>query len=224
MFDPTFYSVDPQLVIEASKSIPNFDFRIAFNEPTGSFFYDPWVIKNEFKNTVWEELLNSLPEPIGEARIIKLDPGTCYRSHSDIDDRWHLSIISEKSYIVTLDDEKLYPQTVDYRWHFLDAGSSHSAVNFGNKPRVQIVVRKLLEKGTSIKDAVTVSITLKKVVDDRRYIFDEVVSPWLNSNSKRGMISNFQYENLEARFTTDSSLVDSLRNLISDHFNLTIVE
>jgi len=224
MFTLTHYNVDPELVKVAAQSLPNFDFRLSFNEPTGSFFYDPWKIKTEFKDTVWEKLLSAIPEPIGEARIIKLEPGTGYRSHSDIDDRWHLSIVAERSYIVDLDNEKMYPQTVDNIWHFFDASGRHSAVNFGNKPRIQIVVRKLLSRGTAITDPVTVSITLKTVVDDRRYIFDDLVSPWLNKYSKKNLVDNFQYRDLEAKFITDRSLVENLADSISSHFNLSIVQ
>jgi hypothetical protein len=224
MFTTTLYKVDPNLILEASQSLPNFDFRMAVNTPTGSFFYDPWEIKDEFKNSVWEKLLSTIPDPIGEARIIKLDPGTCYRSHSDIDDRWHLSIIADKSYLVNLDTDKMYPQVVDNTWHYFDAGGRHSAANFGNKPRFQLVVRTLLPKGTNISTPKTVVITLKNVVDDRRYIFDDIVSPWLNSTAKKKLIDKFEYKDLEAKFVTDESLIPELRQLTDLHFNLHIVE
>jgi hypothetical protein len=224
MFTTTLYKVDPNLILEASQSLPNFDFRMAVNTPTGSFFYDPWEIKDEFKNSVWEKLLSTIPDPIGEARIIKLDPGTCYRSHSDIDDRWHLSIIADKSYLVNLDTDKMYPQVVDNTWHYFDAGSRHSAVNFGSKPRFQIVVRKLLSKGANILTPKTVSITLKNIVDDKRYIFDDIISPWLNMYSKKGLIDNFQYKELEARFVVDSSLITELTQISDCYFNLKVIE
>jgi hypothetical protein len=224
MFTTTLYKVDPNLILEASQSLPNLDFRLAINTPTNSFFYDPWKIKDEFKNSVWEKLLSTIPDPIGEARIIKLDPGTCYRSHSDIDDRWHLSIIADKSYLVNLDTDKMYPQVVDNTWHYFDAGSRHSAVNFGSKPRFQIVVRKLLSKGANILTPKTVSITLKNIVDDKRYIFDDIISPWLNMYSKKGLIDNFQYKELEARFVVDSLLITELTQISDCYFNLKVIE
>ena len=224
MFTSTPYVVDSKLVTEAALSLPNFDFRMSLNSPTGSFFYDTWQIKEEFKNTIWHKLLMTIPESIGEARIIKLDPGTCYRSHSDIDDRWHLSIIAEKSYLVNLDTIEMYPQSVDNMWHYFDAGSRHSAVNFGNRPRYQLVVRKLLPRGTDIVNPKTVMITLKNVVEDRRYIFDDIISPWLNKTTKKKLIDKFEYKDLEATFVIDNSLILELQQLIDSHFNLHILE
>lgn len=224
MFNNTSYIVDSNLITEALTAVPNFDFRISLNEPSGLFFYDAWNIKPAFKNSVWDNLLSAISEPIGEARIIKLAPGTCYRSHSDIDDRWHLSIVAEKSYVVNLDTEKMYPQLVDNCWHHFEAGGRHSAVNFGSKPRIQLVVRKLLNRGTGITTPVSVSITLKNIVEDRRFIFDDIVSPWLNAHSKMNLIDNFQYKDLEATFVTDASVVPKLKTLIEQNFNLQIVK
>ena len=68
-------------LLEAQQTVDLNNFKLSFNKPTKSFFYDPWVIKDEFKNTVWERLLEYLPNDIGEARVIVLQPGACYNSH-----------------------------------------------------------------------------------------------------------------------------------------------
>jgi hypothetical protein len=86
------YTVDSTLLNEAQGSVPAVESKLTINQPTGNFFYDPWDIKEEFKGTVWETLLNTLPLDIGEARIIVLGNGTTYMSHTDIDDRYHLSL------------------------------------------------------------------------------------------------------------------------------------
>ena len=78
------YTVDPTLLNEAQGSIPSVESKLTINQPTGNFFYDPWEVKEEFKGTVWETLLNTLPLDIGEARIIALAHGTTYMSHTDI--------------------------------------------------------------------------------------------------------------------------------------------
>ena len=86
-------TVSISLIKAAIDSFDTNDFKTSLNEPTGSFFYDPWVIKPQFKNTPWEQLLNSLNQTvIGEARIIKLDIEKCYTAHADIDDRWYLAL------------------------------------------------------------------------------------------------------------------------------------
>jgi hypothetical protein len=85
-------------------NIPKFDglfqgFKTPLNEPTGNFFYDPWLIKDKYVGTVWEKLLASLPQPHGEARVIIMEPGSSYMAHSDIDNRWHLNIQGDYSYL-----------------------------------------------------------------------------------------------------------------------------
>ena len=98
------YIVSQNLIQEALKLVDSSNFRLTINEPTGSFFYDKWKIKNEYQDTVWDKILRTLPDSIGEARIIVLQPGTCYQSHADIDDRYHLNIQAEQSYIINLED------------------------------------------------------------------------------------------------------------------------
>jgi len=110
------YTVNPALLDEAQGSIPSVESKLTINQPTGNFFYDPWEVKEEFKGTVWETLLNTLPLDIGEARIIALAHGTTYMSHTDIDDRYHLSITGQYSFLINIDDEKMYPTIADGQW------------------------------------------------------------------------------------------------------------
>jgi hypothetical protein len=218
----TDYKITKSQLEEAQLSIPNIEFRLPINQPTGNFFYDPWVIKDEFKNTIWEDILNTIPEAKGEARIIKLDPGTCYRSHADIDDRWHLSLKGEKSFIVDLENERMLPNRPDTIWHMIDTVVRHSDVNFGHVPRLQLVVRQLLTRNILINPK-QISITLKTIVDDRRFIFDDLVSPWLNKMSKSGRITDFQYEEFEVKLTIEQSEIDNLKSVIDSHFNIAVL-
>ena len=52
-------------------------------QQTGDFFYDPWELKQEYKDTVWEEIWCSLPGDTGQARIIVLESPSCYTQHAD---------------------------------------------------------------------------------------------------------------------------------------------
>ena len=222
MFYTTNYKITNFQLEKAQLAIPNIEFRLPINQPTGNFFYDPWIIKDEFKDTIWEDILNSIPELKGEARIIKLDPGMCYRSHADIDDRWHLSLKGEKSFIIDLEKEHMHPTIPDTTWHVIDTSTRHSAVNFGHVPRLQLVVRQLLIKNVLLNPK-HISLTLKKIVDDRRFIFDDVVSPELNRLNKAGLITDFQYEEFEVKMCIEEREIDNLQSTISSHFNLTIV-
>lgn len=221
MLTLTNYTVPENLLQEAVDSIPNVDYRLALNQPTGRFFNDPWEIRPEFKGTVWEKILDILDEEKGEARLIRLTQGQAYASHSDIDDRWHLALTGNNSYLIDLENQKMHQAEKNGCWYSMDAGRRHTAANFGSEDRIQLVVRKLLP-APNIKVPVNISITLKTVSDDRRFIFDDVVSPWLNYAYKKGIVDNFKGEDLIATMTVEEEYVDELSKLIEKHFVLTI--
>jgi hypothetical protein len=221
MLTKTNYTVSIAILQEVQSELPTIDSRLVLNQPMGSFFYDPWEIKPEYSGTVWEKILDSVTEAKGEARLIKLQPGEAYPSHADVDDRWHLNIVGNHSYLIDLESCKMYPTDADHTWYLMDGGVRHTAANFGAKERIQLVIRKPLPKNT-IKDPVEISLTLKELVGDRRFIFDDVVSPWLNRAYKRGIAGNFVGEDLLATFTIQAEHLAELRLLVDEHFNLEI--
>lgn len=188
----------------------NFDaVKTSINQPTGNFFYDPWEIKLEFKGTIWEKLLKSLPGPHGEARVIVMQPGTTYMSHADIDNRWHLNLQGEQSYLIDLDNLVMHNLNQDGYWYYMDAGRIHSASNYGSIARIQLVVRQLLTASTK-SNLVQVAIQPAAQHYDYRYKFDNIVSPWLNKANLNNCIKDFEFENETVRFKT---LVEELSDL-----------
>jgi hypothetical protein len=221
MLQQTYYTVSDDLLQEARLSLPDIDSRLALNQPTGNFFSEPWEIKTEFKGKVWEKILDKITEAKGEARLIKLSPGECYPSHADIDDRWHLSLTGNNSFLIDLENNIMHQTNVEGQWFLMNAGVRHTAANFGSEDRVQLVVRKLLPT-PQIKNPKTVSIKLKQVIGERRFVFDDIISPWLNKAYKLGIVDNFKGEDLEARFTVEESYIDELQQVIDYYFTLTV--
>ena len=218
----TNYTISSKLLQQAQKELPNIDSRLALNQPVGSFFNTPWEIKPEFKGTVWEKILDSLAEDKGEARLIKLAQGECYPSHADIDDRWHMTIQGNHSYLIDLETNIMHQTDKLGTWYLMDAGKKHTAANFGSCDRIQLVVRKLLP-APNIIHPVNVSIKLKTIIEDRRFVFDDIISPWLNRAYKLGIIENFKGKDLEATFTIEATAVKELKKLIRTHFTLTVL-
>ena len=72
MLSNTHYTVSVDLLQEAISQLPIFDQRFDLTVSTGDFFYDAWNISEPFKNTIWEELLLTLPTNFGQARLIML--------------------------------------------------------------------------------------------------------------------------------------------------------
>lgn len=215
------YTVPLDLIQEASKLPDHEQFRFAINQPTNDFFYDKWEIKDEFKDTVWGKILNLLPvDDIGEARIISLKSGTCYLSHSDIDDRYHLNISGDESFLVDIDNNTTHNLTRDGIWYVIDAGRIHSAVNVGRFSRVQLVVRKLLIHGT-ISNPVNVSLIPNTTCKDTaRWSFDRYVSNWLNYANKRGVMDNFKVSNNIVSFTIEEQELNSLSSILPQDIKL----
>jgi hypothetical protein len=222
MLKLTNFFISKDLLTEAQSLLPKIDSRVALNQPVGRFFYDPWCLKEEYKDTVWDKILSSLNLDKGEARLIKLSPGECYPSHADIDDRWHLTITGNRSYLIDLENEIMYqPNKIGY-WYEMNAGIRHTAANVGSEDRIQLVVRKLLPD-VKIKDSVKVIITLKSVITDRRFVFDDVLSPWLNKAHKENIVSDFKGEDFKASFTLERSHLQELENITKKYFVVSII-
>lgn len=220
MLKPTNYTVDTKLFQEACNQLPQGDMKTAINKPVGNFFYDTWEIKDEYKGTVWETLYNSLPVNKGEARIIILDPGQCYQEHADIDDRYHLNILGDSSYLIDLVRENMHPLSQDGVWYDMDASFIHTATNFGRRARVQLVVRQLLKKNNLV-NPVNVSIsTMLSNTDHARFLFDNTMSPWLNAANKHGFINNFTYSPISVSFNIEHDQLHNLKNYLPNEFKI----
>lgn len=221
MLTKTSHRITNDMLLRAVNDIPNIDFKLTINQPTGNFFYDKWTIKDEFRDTVWEEILNSLPYNQGEARLIMLDTNSCYSCHGDIDDRWHLSIISDKSYIIDLCTDIMYKQVDDCYWYDMNAGPVHSAVNFNNRPRIQLVVRKLLKYNT-LSNPVSIEIRPNIERTDLRFQFDQTISPWLNKANKNGTITNFMNFDSYCKFEIEKNSLDELLSISPEYFDINV--
>jgi hypothetical protein len=220
MLIPTNYTTDPNLFQEACRQLPDGGMKTTINKPTGDFFYDPWVLKDEYKGTVWETLYNSLPVVKGEARIIILDPGTCYTSHADIDDRYHLNILGDNSYLINLVQEIMYPLSQDGIWYDMDASFMHTATNFGRKARVQLVVRKLLKKN-KLSNPVEVSLaTSMDNPNHARFLFDNTMSPWFNDANKAGLINSFKQGSVAITFNIEQDKLESFKRMLPEEFKI----
>lgn len=215
------YTVDSTLLNEAQCSVPSVDSKLTINQPTGNFFYDSWKIKEEFKGTVWETLLNTLPLDIGEARIIVLGHGTTYMSHTDIDDRYHLSIKGQYSFLINVDDEKMYSTVADGQWYEMNTGLRHVAANFGSYDRVQLVIRKLLNNPI-LENCTTV--TIKPICENPRFEFDDLISPLLNKLNKQQLINDFNILQDGVSFNLNTDAITRLDSIDRSKFNIQLCE
>jgi hypothetical protein len=220
MLTKSLYTVDVKLLEIAVSQLPQIDYKKTINQPTGDFFYDSWIIKEEFKGTVWEELISALPLEIGEARIIALAYGNNYQSHADIDDRYNLNIQGNQSFLIDLDNKQMHQTVADGHWYEMDAGNIHSAANFGEVIRVQLVVRKLLTKNI-LRNPKQVKIIC---IDENlaRYNFDNSISSWLNKNNKKGLITDFVFKETVVEFKVEEAIIQDLENLVPKQFKLEI--
>lgn len=219
MLTPTDYRVDIALFSDACNALPDEGMKTTINQPTGNFFYDPWILKDEYKGTVWDKIYQTLPASKGEARIIILDPGNCYQSHADIDDRYHLSILGENSYLINLNNETMHKLEQNGIWYHMDASPVHSAVNFGKCARIQLVVRQLLNNA-QLQCPVKVKILPKDEKYNNRFLFDNTISPWLNVNNKNFNIANFNVNGQQVSMDIEHSELNSLKEILPNEFKL----
>jgi hypothetical protein len=223
MLTSTNITVPASLVEDACIMLGGIDFKLSINAPTGRFFYDRWEIREEFAGTPLDKLVSYLPTAeIGEARIIRLSPGNSYLAHSDMDDRYHLNLQSSCSYLIDIDSEVMHKIERDLTWYIMNAGVRHTAANFGEIDRYQLVVRKLLNINR-FDNPVTIEIAVNKTVPRFRYIFDKDISPWLNRANKNNMVSDFEYTSeTSIKFVTDVNTVHEICAIIPEEFNLKV--
>jgi hypothetical protein len=224
MILPTHYTTSLDDINKALTLLPSQEpGKQTINQPTGDFFYDPWEIKPEYKGTVWEQLLNDMGEIKGEARVITLTSKSNYVSHCDIDDRFHLNLSGVFCYLIDLDNNKMYPTVKDGIWYSMDTSKLHTAANFGNTHRHQLVVRQLL-KHSNIKDPVNVRIvpTIDNV-ETARFLFDHTISSLLNTANKHGVIDNFKLTDSGPTFTCERVFINVLTSAISNKLELIII-
>jgi hypothetical protein len=219
MIEKTPFFVSLDLINQASKSIPQVDLKLTINEPSGRFFYDPWKLKEEFKNTVWEKIINTLPAPLGEARIIELKHGTCYMSHCDIDDRYHQNIEGQYSFLIDVDSQQMYPTVADGIWYTINTGVRHVAANFGSFSRFQLVIRKLLN---SPKLTDPVNVEIRPICSNPRFEFDDIVSPWLNKMNKLFLLDEFNILSDGVSFKVDRNSLKDLSMFSTSKFKVII--
>jgi len=219
MLKSTGISLPYTLIETAGKNLDFFkDVKNVLNQPSGNFFYDSWEVKDTFKGTIWDEILSFFPSDIGEARIIRLGSGKCYLQHADIDDRYHLNIAGENSYLLDLHDQKIHQIFNDnFVWQ-MDAGRLHTAINCDTDDRYQLVVRKLI-KYTNLKNPLQVSIT--PICNKARFVFDNEVSPVLNRLVKNQVLSNFSIINNGVIFDLEADFVKILQTLNTNNYAIT---
>jgi len=224
MIKDTSYTITNEMLIKALDSIPNYFGKSTLNQPTGNFFTDKWTIKPEFLNSVWDTIMQMLPFPVGEARIISIEPGKCYIKHADIDDRYHLTLQSEDSFLVDLDKNILHPLHVTKVWKLFDAGVRHSAVNFGTKNRIELVVRKLLPKVENKNFCKVIISTEQMNHETARNKFDNTVSPWLNAKAKQNLLQDFNFTETQVTFKSSKESIQSLKELLPSNFILKVLD
>lgn len=186
------YQVDIQPFLPYLKDIKwDIDGRHAINKPTGHFLYDSYEFLPEWKGTEFEKLYYDLPYEVSELRLIRLTPGECYRSHSDIDDRIHLNLqASDQCYLINLNDQEMHKLETDGNFYQMDGSFLHTAVNFGSVDRVQLVMRIPLKRYTG-EDFISIKIIFKTIPHNLRYIVDQTISPLLNRYVKDGRLGSF---------------------------------
>jgi hypothetical protein len=208
------------LIEQALKEHPITGEGTVLNEPTGDFFYDQWKIKDLYKDTLWKQVLDSMPMSIGQARIIKMDPGTSYMAHADIDNRWHLNLTGEQAYLIDLDDEIMYKCERDNRWAYMDASRIHAATNYGSVPRLQLVVREPLRRSRQPVDLVSITVEPAYDQHDARFKFDKVFSPFLNRANWAYKLADFTLATFSLKFKLERELLEEFKKIITPEFKV----
>lgn len=223
MFTPTDIQVNADQLLQSLNhqqfSQDRFDamWKMDINQPQSSFYYDAWQLKPEYQTPAWLSLFDQLGS-VGQAKIVSIPPGTSYHAHADIEDRYHITLQSDHSYLIDLETQQMHATRVDNVCYHMDTARIHTAVNFGYQDRIQLVVRQLLNR-PRLNHVSHVHIR-PRVLDqphNQRHLFDQHILVWLNTANKRQIIDNFdpKGEDVEIEFDLESHHVKELQHQIS---------
>jgi hypothetical protein len=210
----------PELIEQALTEFPITGSTV-LNEPMGDFFYDSWKIKDLYKDTIWQQVLDTLPMSIGQARIIKMEPGDSYMAHADIDNRWHLNLTGEQAYLIDLDNRVMHECVRDNHWAYMDASRIHAATNYGSVSRLQLVVRETLRRSRQPVDLISISMEAAYEQPDFRYKFDKIFSPFLNRANQQYKLADFAHTTFSVNFKLERELLEEFKQLVNADFKIT---
>jgi uncharacterized cupin superfamily protein len=159
---------------------------------TGDAYYDEWLLDDRYRGTELGRLWDTLDRP-GQARVIMQPPGRAYMAHADVDDRYHINLTGSESYLIDLDQGRLHPCRADGRVYRFQASMAHTAANFGNEHRAQLVIKQRLAHNT-LTDPVPTMVRLRNRRDyhQGRYGYDLRMLAFIGSGSRLGVITAFQ--------------------------------
>jgi len=216
------FNIDP--IIEQVLSLSWAEKSILLNETSGTLLNGPYCILPEFVNTPLGDVLTKLGN-VGEARLLRLEPGETYSAHTDPDDRLHLSIISnEFCYLANLENNTMHGLPVDgFIWE-LDTSIKHSAFNLGSYVRINLNVRKLLP--VFVEPGYAVTADTDKFNWKQELYLD--VMGYVNRKIKEGVITGFtKVDERTIMVTTDDRTVlnylVNISNLKGYHLSVTPV-
>jgi hypothetical protein len=116
--------------------------------------------------------------------------------------------------LIDLDDNQNYFLKRDYVVYLMDTSKTHSAANFGEYDRYQLVIRKLLKRSTDCD----VVVEIYPAGENPRFKFDKYVSPILNKINKANGLTNFAILENGVRFSTTSNYFNLLKTQVPCEF------
>jgi hypothetical protein len=98
------------------------------------------VVCDQFKNTVFEDIINMLKSryTIGRVRLMKLDPKSCLSWHVDSGFRLHFPIKTQSGCFMIINDEVMH--LPEKTWWWTDTTKNHTALNASKESRIHLVV------------------------------------------------------------------------------------
>lgn len=95
--------------------------------------------KNSFFHSLYQEVSNASPLPIGRVRMMKLKPKACYSFHRDNSVRFHLVIHTNPGAYLIFKENGLYHLPADGQIYATNTLLEHTAMNSGDSDRIHLV-------------------------------------------------------------------------------------
>lgn len=94
----------------------------------------------QFRDSIFEKVLRSLDCPHSRARVMRLNPRSCYSMHWDTTPRFHLALETHHTSYLFFHDNVPVHIPADGHIYWVDTRKPHSAINCHSEPRYHLVV------------------------------------------------------------------------------------
>jgi hypothetical protein len=138
---PLIFDTTKQLALQVRKGSTDPWYESCYQESQIAPEREYDTLNPELRGTYFEEVIDRLPFPVVRARLLALEPRSCYSVHRDETARYHIAIdTTPHALFVFVERNEVFRVPADGNLYWLDTREVHTAMNGGRDLRIHLVL------------------------------------------------------------------------------------